>query len=353
MKLLRSSLAIFALAALLTAILIGSHPSQAVGKGKPSTNGPTGEIYIQIEDNLAVMNPDGTGKVLLSANVPTSSEPSYGVYNGNRWFVAATDVPGQALPDGQQRKILELVREDGQARTTILDDPTMWLNWDFAWSKDDAWISVAGYRWDLTTSPPEVVEAGLYIMPIEFDSDGPFAPVGPTLVAEGDVHVDVNLVPTILRHDWSPDSSGIVFQRYNVAERSREIYTADLTTGNVSLLALNASDPDWSPDGSRIAFVSSVQTGGGGKGRIETIAPDDSNESTRNTLVEINTLKGWTTRWLTRPRWSPTGRYLAYEFTEWGGGDFSHNVYRVTDDGRNPVNLTEDTTLWASLVDWR
>jgi Tol biopolymer transport system component len=56
---------------------------------------------------------------------------------------------------------------------------------------------------------------------------------------------------------WSPDGSGIVYERRIGQNREIFVMDADGTNQvNISNNAASDSDPDWSPDGTRIAFVS-------------------------------------------------------------------------------------------------
>lgn len=337
---------------------------QADGKGKPEPgNQPTGEIYFGTyveelqEARLAVMSPDGTGKTLLPAGVPAESRPSFGLYDGARWHVTFTETPGQFHPDGQARGILEIVREDGVARVTILNDPDMWYNdATWTWSKGDEWISFAGYRWDHSVSPPEPLASALYAVPIAFDTAGPFPLSGPIpLVDAGfDFLSSANRVfPGIYGHDWSPDGSRIAFQRLREGTLQPDLYTVDLISGVESLLALVARDPSWSPDGQRIAFSSTTYSRDTSPRTrtIETIAADDTNESTRQILYEARASSGATHRQVRVPHWSPTGDHLAFAFVETGGG-FVVDIYRMTADGNDVQNLTDDI-LDASILGWR
>jgi TolB protein len=85
---------------------------------------------------------------------------------------------------------------------------------------------------------------------------------------------------------------------------NREIYVVDLAGGNVRRLTNNPANdylPDWSPDGSSIAFTSSRS----GSYDLWTMNGDGSNQQPAVT----------TTAWDDYARWSPNGRRLALSTT--------------------------------------
>src|SRR5690606_10295465 len=62
--------------------------------------------------------------------------------------------------------------------------------------------------------------------------------------------------------DWSPDGRRIAFVRY--ADDALELQVLDLETGEVAALTSGGDvnlEPRWSPDGRRLAFVSTRDTG--------------------------------------------------------------------------------------------
>lgn len=88
------------------------------------------------------------------------------------------------------------------------------------------------------------------------------------------------------------------------------------------------SDPEYSPDGSRIAFASTRS----GNSEIWVCQSDGSNP------IQLTTLGG-----LTRtPRWSPDGRHIAFESHPAGGSNA--DVYVVAAEGGRPRRLTTDAS---------
>jgi Tol biopolymer transport system component len=103
-----------------------------------------------------------------------------------------------------------------------------------------------------------------------------------------------------------------------------------------------ASDPQWSPDGSTIAFV--MSKGGAQESSFIDISDD------RHTDVYIVSAKGGSLRQLTtnpgpdsNPRWSPDGKLIAYtssvEQKSWAA---KTDAMLISPDGGAPRNLTRD-----------
>jgi hypothetical protein len=58
--------------------------------------------------------------------------------------------------------------------------------------------------------------------------------------------------------------------------------------------------------------------------------------------LDVNWSKGVTITWINAPNWSPTGSHLAFLFLQNGGGEYIEHVYRITNQGRDVVDLTPD-----------
>jgi Tol biopolymer transport system component len=123
---------------------------------------------------------------------------------------------------------------------------------------------------------------------------------------------------------WSPDGTRIAF----LSDRgpSVDIYVMGTDGSNPVNLTDNAAwdaDPAWSPDGTRIAFTSNRD----GEPDIYVMGADGSNpvNLTNNPAAYS-------------PAWSPDGTRIAY--TGLLGGNYE--IYVMDADGSNPVNLTND-----------
>lgn len=89
-------------------------------------------------------------------------------------------------------------------------------------------------------------------------------------------------------------------------------------------------NPDWSPDGERVAF--DTERDGGGAQVLWTIDADGTNAE-RVEGIEDDVVPG------IDPSWSPDGEELA--FTHFAGDD--GEIYRISAEGGQPVQLTDDS----------
>ena len=119
--------------------------------------------------------------------------------------------------------------------------------------------------------------------------------------------------------DWSPDGRKIAF---SVDGREDYIAVIDVDGRNRKKLEDRTKYPSWSPDGREITFVSSIDEGNeiyvigvGGQGRKRV---------THDLEAKLN------------PSFSPNGRRIAYEAHH----EEFHHIFVVGADGRNRVRLT-------------
>jgi Tol biopolymer transport system component len=116
---------------------------------------------------------------------------------------------------------------------------------------------------------------------------------------------------------FSPDGSSIVFTRFKTARKSA-IHTVGTDGTGLERLTkwrLNASDPDWSPNGKKIVFDSGDfggQTGGGGN--IHVMRADGSG---RKKLTDHSPIQGDCCppergRVANNPVWSPSGTQIMF-----------------------------------------
>jgi Tol biopolymer transport system component len=141
--------------------------------------------------------------------------------------------------------------------------------------------------------------------------------------------------------DWSKARQRIVFIR-QVGPDS-EIFTMKLDGSGVRRLTdnnqyLQEDDPDWAPDGSRIAFQ---RWESGGTGDIFTIKPNGSG-------IKRLTDHGADDE---EPAFSPDKRFIAFETTRRGIDD---EIWRMRADGSQETKLTdnqdsEDNPDWQPL----
>ena len=99
---------------------------------------------------------------------------------------------------------------------------------------------------------------------------------------------------------FSPDGGEILFSRTNGDGRS--LYRAAVVGGAARRVIENATEGDWSPDGTRIAFLRLKSENGATVSTVGLAAPDGSDPR------EVADVPAG----LRAPRWSPDGRTLAF-----------------------------------------
>jgi TolB protein len=135
---------------------------------------------------------------------------------------------------------------------------------------------------------------------------------------------------------WSPDGKRIAW--VSTRDGNQEIYTADAATGgDIRRLTNDAgfdNNPAWSPDGKKIAFVSSRF------GNFE-ICTMDADGSRVKRLTNHPASDMW-------PAWSPDGKKIAFTSNR----DGNYEIYVMNADGTGPRNLTrhkgqDNFAAWA------
>ena len=139
---------------------------------------------------------------------------------------------------------------------------------------------------------------------------------------------------------WSPDGAMIAFTQ-DSGERSA-ICVIDIERNVIAQLTKNGGrnwSPDWSPSGREIAFVFSEASGD-----ISHIHIIEANGTGERRLFPNQS-------WVASPRWSPTGRYIAYR----GGVDIpleqrTRQIYIVDLMGQEIARVTNPPLTYESPV---
>jgi Tol biopolymer transport system component len=147
---------------------------------------------------------------------------------------------------------------------------------------------------------------------------------------------------------WSPDGTKITFvtdRDGNLGDGRREIFTMNADGSNqtnitansaLSVLATNVSAPAWSPDGTKIVF-SAISTQDDGFFEIFTISADGSN------LIRLTNNESLDTD----PAWSPDGTKIAFASDREG----SNEIFTMNADGSNLTRLTNNGA-WDGSPAW-
>jgi TolB protein len=144
---------------------------------------------------------------------------------------------------------------------------------------------------------------------------------------------------------YSPDGSKIAFSRYSSSKSEVCVMNADgtnvvtITSGNVEPESYNRN-PSWSPDGTKLVFISNRS--GSGKTELWTVNSDGSAPVRLTTSVQIaSSDQGPIFSSDLDPAWSPDGSKIAFVSNRSAWADTE--LYVMNADGSDPVKLTDDT----------
>ena len=151
------------------------------------------------------------------------------------------------------------------------------------------------------------------------------------------IKVPLMLAPSLngdqLSPTWSPDGRQIVFVSETVETSQRSLYSVDLVSGELSRITNQTTNdilPQFSPNGSRILFISQWINQGAEK-IPSTIMLLNSGSGAINQLTNA-------TDYIYEATWSPDGSRIAY-VSDKGGKD---RLWVMNADGSNPILLTPD-----------
>jgi Tol biopolymer transport system component len=146
---------------------------------------------------------------------------------------------------------------------------------------------------------------------------------------------------------FSPDGSSIVFTRFK-NRRTTAINRVNVDGTGLERLTpwrLNASDPDWSPDGRMIAFDSGDAGRPGSNGDIYVMR---GNGSARERLVDRPRVRrGERFDLANNPVWSPSGTKIMYTHFLGNG-----TVLRVMNADGSGNHLVLERRGFPNKVDW-
>jgi hypothetical protein len=270
-------------------------------------------VFADDAGRIQIVNADGTGQTKLTGG-----------------GVILDDNPAYS-PDGSRiafnrssgfKTEICLMNADGTNVVTVISAEALTHNRDPSWSPDGSKFVFTSNRSGSGKTEIWMANAdgsGLVQLTFSFQkgSDGQ----GPIF------SVDFNPA-------WSPDGSKIAFVS-NREGADTELYVMNADGTNQLRLTNDALDdtlPTWSPDSQRIAFIKSNGAG------IHIINGDGTN------LVFVISFSAW-------PAWSPDGSRLAFIQSD-STTPFKGNVYTAKIDGTDKIKITNSPFDGARAPSW-
>ncbi len=290
-----------------TIFLIFTADTRAVQNGKIAFTGYGGEALSR--PDIFTINSDGSDKTRLT-NVGNATLPSYSP-DGTR--IAFYQAGG-----------LYLMNADGSNQILLAPDGTLEKA---SWSPDGGRIAFEC--------------GGICII----NTDG-----------TGRTQIDAN--PADYSPDWSPDGTKIAFTKGNVEYDffKYEIFVIDADGGNRTRLTSNFlpdTGPVWSPDGSKLAFTQFDDCFDIGNGEILcfassvfTMSADGSNQTflTGGDIFLDSDASD--------PSWSPDGSKIAFRGYKTVGMYSRAEVFVIDSTGGIRTNLTNTSDVEEYAADW-
>jgi len=232
--------------------------------------------------------------------------------------------------DGYQE--IYVVNSDGNNLTKMANGITP--KFDPAWSPDGRKIAFASYD-------PNDDSGSLYIMNV--DGSNPIKLIDTKRLDTYSQATSTWRLFYISHPVWSPDSKQIGFSHgYHVGCCSSRSYLSVMNVDGSNLVSVRGnswgSNFAWSPDSQKIVFDSDIC---GGNFDICLMNADGTE------LINLTNKKGGDGG----PSWSPNGKKIAFISSRYlNYGNF--NIFLVNADGTNPINLTPHLKGWAGVPSW-
>ena len=253
-------------------------------------------------EQIYVMNADGSNQTNVSDNATDDSDPSFSPDGSKIAFVSNRDGNDE----------IYVMNVDGSDQTRLTNDAASDLQPSFSPDGSEiAFISNRDGNYEI------------YVM----DADG----MNQTNLS--------NNAADDFGPSFSPDGSKIAF--YSFRNVNFEIYVMDANGMNQTNLTNNAArdvEPSFSPDGSKIAFQSVRD----GNDEIYVMNADGSNQTrlTNNPAFDA------------APSFSPDGSEIAFQ----SGRDGNAEIYVMNADGSGPTNVSNNAAIdegpsWGSQAD--
>jgi Tol biopolymer transport system component len=299
-------------------------------------SGPNGRItfvrFVEATDSLEIFSakPNGSGLKRLTSNPNRTSMFSDWSPDGTRIAFDSDRVD----IDGRRNAIqVYLMNADGSGVAQLTRGPG--FHGSAAWFPNGSSLVI-----DADWGQPRQL-AGLWVIPAS-DADG---------VTQSEAR-RLTTPPKPPGYDGepqvSPDGSTVAFVRFKEDSRRSAIFRVPAAGGKPKRLtpfSLNASDPDWAPNGRKIVFDSGDSGEPGVKGDIYVMRPDGSG---RKRLTDSPVLRRDGPFVLANnPVWSPDGKKIL--FTQFFDERNKLIVMNANGSGRHPVVVLSG---FPNRADW-
>lgn len=288
----------------------------------PPSSLPDGKIIFQSDRDgnweIYTVNPDGSGLARLTNNTAVDADPRFSPDGTTILFASNRDSPGN--------QDIYIMDADGKNAKRLTTYPQVDSQPDF--SPDGKKIVFT--RGNATT--PDKLELDIYTM----NADG-------SNVVRLTSHTAADFEAT-----WSPDGSRILFQ----SERDGPVnlYLMNTDGGGVTRLLANSplfqgeGDAEWSPDGSKIVFTVSNSSG-------DWVYVMNADGSQPHAVTRPKPEADGGIDLQGDPGWSPDGRRIAFVSTR-GGLATKDDIYVINADGTGEFLVSSSTgfdrnPLWS------
>jgi Tol biopolymer transport system component len=277
---------------------------------------------------LFTMDADGSNPVAITHNSVAESEPGWSPAGDNIVFTRAVGNPN--APNYE----IFVINPDGSNEIQLTDNnPRQDVN--PTWSPDATKIAFSSNRDNVFGHDVFVMDANggnLTNITVGNGARGSQPSWGTAPIATPTPTPTATPTPT-------PVYNGrIAFVSTHAADGNIDIYVMrpdGTEQTRITNDPAGESDPDWSPDGTKIAFASTRDdTSGLGESAIYIMNADGTNQTRLTDLSDVSLFTG-------TPAFSPDGTKIAYQKgIPNSGNGYDINVYVMNVDGTNRVQLT-------------
>ncbi len=282
--------------------------------------------------DIFTVAPNGTGvRRVTHTGGGVGTEPDWSP--DGRWIAY------MIAPDGDQDHArLAKIHPSGTAMTPLSQTCTGWCRSDGfpAWSP---WGRGIAFERALGPAPEQENLVAIYVI----RADGTRARrITHRGVSAAHPRRYIDLAPT-----WAPSGHTLAFERQDNKTGHHAVFTVGLDGKRLRRITpwhLDASQPDYSPNGRWILFRSDEPSDT--SGNVWLVRPDGTG------LHAVTHSPAGVAKWASGS-FSPDGRHITDAKIPIVGGEQTHaDVFTMDLDGRHMRNITKTPNLWESAPDW-